>query len=69
MHTPLQSRARFRALLSASCCAALGVGLLVGAGTATATTDPAEAPSTAAAGSKVVGYFTDWGSYGRQYYV
>ncbi|MFD3500886.1 glycoside hydrolase family 18 protein [Streptomyces sp. NPDC058676] len=72
MLTPLHPRARFRALLSASCCAALGAALLAGAGTATATPDAAEAPSAGAAGpagSKVVGYFTDWGIYGRQYYV
>ncbi|WP_411148945.1 glycoside hydrolase family 18 protein [Streptomyces sp. A30] len=70
MHTPLRPRARFRALLSASCCAALGAGLLAGAGTATATEPgPAESTATGAAGSKVVGYFTDWGIYGRQYFV
>jgi chitinase len=71
MHTPLHSRARFRALLSASCCAALGAALLAGAGTATATATagPAEASSAGPAGSKVVGYFTDWGIYDRQYYV
>ncbi|MFI6935996.1 glycoside hydrolase family 18 protein [Streptomyces sp. NPDC050287] len=69
MHTPLHSRARFRALLSASCCAALGAALLAGAGTATATADTVATPSAGAAGSKVVGYFTDWGIYGRQYYV
>ncbi|WP_367324617.1 glycoside hydrolase family 18 protein [Streptomyces sp. HUAS ZL42] len=67
MHTPLRPSARSRALLSAGCCAALGAALLAGAGTATATaTEPAAAGTT---GSKVVGYFTDWGIYGRQYYV
>ncbi|MFF1444917.1 glycoside hydrolase family 18 protein [Streptomyces sp. NPDC058295] len=67
MHTPLRPRARFRTLLSAVCCAALGAALLAGAGTATAGEPrPAEARAN---GSKVVGYFTDWGIYDRQYYV
>ncbi|WP_327181955.1 glycoside hydrolase family 18 protein [Streptomyces sp. NBC_01334] len=67
MHTPLRPRARFRTLLSAVCCAALGAALLAGAGTATADEPrPAEARAN---GSKVVGYFTDWGIYDRQYYV
>ncbi|WP_030038627.1 glycosyl hydrolase family 18 protein, partial [Streptomyces resistomycificus] len=73
MHTPPRPRARLRALLSASCCAALGAGLLAGAGTATATEPgPAQASEVTEArapGSKVVGYFTDWGIYGRQYFV
>jgi len=60
----LRSRARFRALLSAVCCSVLGAGLLAGAGTATATSSTQEA-----AGSKVVGYFTEWGTYDRKYYV
>ncbi|MET8459770.1 glycoside hydrolase family 18 protein [Streptomyces parvulus] len=70
MHVPHLPRARsLRALFSALCSAALGAGLLAGAGTATATT-PAQAPATqAAAGSKVVGYFTEWGTYDRKYYV
>ncbi|MFJ9149376.1 glycoside hydrolase family 18 protein [Streptomyces sp. NPDC102270] len=64
MHLP--HRARFRALISAACCAVLGAGLLAGASSATATP---EAPHTKAAGSKVVGYFTEWGTYDRKYYV
>ncbi|MFF1599707.1 glycoside hydrolase family 18 protein [Streptomyces mirabilis] len=65
-HRP-RSRSRLRALLSAACCAALGATLLAGAGTATATT---AAPSAQqAAGSKVVGYFTEWGVYDRNYHV
>jgi len=64
MHTPDRPRTRFRALLSAACCAALGAGLLVGAGTATA-----KPSAQAAAGSKVVGYFTEWGVYDRNYHV
>ncbi|MDR6977399.1 chitinase [Streptomyces sp. 3330] len=67
MHTPPRPRARFRTLLSAACCAALVAALPVGAGTATAA-----GPRPAAAhanGSKVVGYFTDWGIYDRRYYV
>ncbi|MEV7389377.1 glycoside hydrolase family 18 protein [Streptomyces sp. NPDC091215] len=64
MHTP--HRSRFRALLSAACCAVLGAGLLAGAGSASAA-----APSApqVKAGSKVVGYFTEWGTYQRNYLV
>ncbi|MEW2614948.1 glycoside hydrolase family 18 protein [Streptomyces sp. NPDC047880] len=75
MHTP--HRSRFRTILSAACCAALGAGLLAGAGTsATAATSAQEAaaaskaaPRAEAAGSKVIGYFTEWGTYDRKYYV
>ncbi|WP_031486125.1 glycoside hydrolase family 18 protein [Streptomyces bicolor] len=70
MHTPLHSRARGRTLLAAACSAALGAGLLAGAGTATADQNgPDLDADRKAAGSKVVGYFTDWGIYDRQYYV
>ncbi|MFE9308426.1 glycoside hydrolase family 18 protein [Streptomyces sp. NPDC088353] len=66
MHTPHG----LRALLSAACTVALGAGLLAGAGTATATATPTRsAAQTAAAGSKVVGYFTEWGVYDRKYHV
>ncbi|MFD0059260.1 glycoside hydrolase family 18 protein [Streptomyces sp. NPDC127168] len=70
MHVPHLPRARsLRVLFSALCSVALGAGLLSGAGTATATPPP-QAPATqAAAGSKVVGYFTEWGTYDRKYYV
>ncbi|MYT04484.1 MULTISPECIES: glycoside hydrolase family 18 protein [Streptomyces] len=64
MHLP--HRARFRALISAACCAVLGAGLLAGANSATAA---AATPQVKAAGSKVVGYFTEWGTYDRKYYV
>jgi chitinase len=71
MLRPHSPRLPVRSLLAATCCAALGAGLLAGAGTATAT--PAQpGPRTQAPGaphSKVVGYFIDWGIYGRQYYV
>ncbi|MFH9710958.1 glycoside hydrolase family 18 protein [Streptomyces luteogriseus] len=73
MHTP--HRSRFRAIVSAACCAVLGAGLLAGAGTsATAATSAQEAAAGAkaaprAAGSKVIGYFTEWGTYDRKYYV
>ncbi|MCO4694750.1 glycoside hydrolase family 18 protein [Streptomyces sp. RO-S4] len=60
-HRPL------RALVSAACAALLGAGLLAGAGTSTATA--ATSAQEAAAGSKVVGYFTEWGTYDRKYYV
>ncbi|MFI1368546.1 glycoside hydrolase family 18 protein [Streptomyces griseochromogenes] len=66
MHTPHRPRARFRALAAAACSTVLGAGLLAGAGTATAAS-PA-APQMRA-GSKVVGYFTEWGTYDRKYYV
>ncbi|MEV5957924.1 glycoside hydrolase family 18 protein [Streptomyces sp. NPDC051987] len=64
MHTT--HRSRLRALLSAACCAVLGAGLLTGAGTASAAAPPAP---RAKAGSKVVGYFTEWGTYQRNYLV
>ncbi|MET9748744.1 MULTISPECIES: glycoside hydrolase family 18 protein [Streptomyces] len=75
MHVPHLPRVRpVRTLLSALCTAALGAGLLAGAGPATATAaapaGPADAPAAqAAAGSKVVGYFTEWGVYDRNYHV
>ncbi|MFG2214307.1 glycoside hydrolase family 18 protein [Streptomyces sp. NPDC048685] len=71
-------RARFRALAAAACTAALGATLLGVAGSASAGTPPtdtrAAAPASAgsaptAAGDKVVGYFTNWGVYGRNYHV
>ncbi|MET8591768.1 MULTISPECIES: glycoside hydrolase family 18 protein [unclassified Streptomyces] len=72
LHHP---RARFRALAAAVCIAALGATLLgaagpasAGAATATERASATEA-TTAAAGSKVVGYFTDWGVYQRNYHV
>ncbi|MGW6401758.1 glycoside hydrolase family 18 protein [Streptomyces sp. NPDC055134] len=67
MLRPHRPRASFRALLSAACCAVLGAGLLASAGTAAAQNDAA--PQQAAAGSKVVGYFTEWGVYDRNYHV
>ncbi|MFI1355778.1 glycoside hydrolase family 18 protein [Streptomyces sp. NPDC020898] len=72
MHRPHLPRVRFKALVSAACCAVLGAGLLTGAGTATAAQTASKAaskPVPKAAGSKVVGYFTDWGTYDRKYYV
>ncbi|MFG2122038.1 glycoside hydrolase family 18 protein [Streptomyces sp. NPDC048710] len=68
MHTPHRHRhrTRFRALVAAACSAALGAGLLAGAGTATAS---APVAPQLKAGSKVVGYFTEWGTYDRKYYV
>ncbi|WP_282088991.1 glycoside hydrolase family 18 protein [Streptomyces tendae] len=75
MHVPHLPRVRpIRTLFSALCTVALGAGLLAGAGPATATAEapaaPAQASATqAAAGSKVVGYFTEWGVYDRNYHV
>ncbi|MFI9153150.1 glycoside hydrolase family 18 protein [Streptomyces sp. NPDC053367] len=63
MRTPLRS------LVSALCSAVLGAGLLAGAGTATATATTTAPTAEAAAGSKVVGYFTEWGTYDRKYFV
>ncbi|MER7198438.1 chitinase [Streptomyces sp. CB01635] len=67
MLRPHRPRASFRALLSAACCAVLGAGLLASAGAAAAQNDAG--PQKAAAGSKVVGYFTEWGVYDRNYHV
>ncbi|MER5507989.1 glycoside hydrolase family 18 protein [Streptomyces sp. NPDC002766] len=64
MHVSHRPRASVRALASAACCAVLGAGLLAGAGPAAARPSAREA-----AGSKVVGYFTEWGTYDRKYYV
>ncbi|WNI33133.1 glycoside hydrolase family 18 protein [Streptomyces sp. ITFR-6] len=70
--------ARLRALAAAACTTALGAALLGVAGTGSAGAAPADvkaaAPAAApaaptAAGSKVVGYFTDWGVYDRNYHV
>jgi len=68
-------RARVRALIAAACSAVLGATLLTGAGMASAgESSPAEAPAAkpaapAAAGNKVIGYFTEWGVYDRNYHV
>ncbi|MGW2237540.1 glycoside hydrolase family 18 protein [Streptomyces sp. NPDC001759] len=64
MHVSHRPRASVRALASTACCAVLGAGLLAGAGPASARPSAREA-----AGSKVVGYFTEWGTYDRKYYV
>ncbi|MDC2961172.1 glycoside hydrolase family 18 protein [Streptomyces gilvifuscus] len=64
MHVSHRPRASVRALASTACCAVLGAGLLAGAGPASARPSAQEA-----AGSKVVGYFTEWGTYDRKYYV
>ncbi|MEV4232314.1 glycoside hydrolase family 18 protein [Streptomyces bobili] len=66
-------RSRFRAFVAVACTAVLGAGLLAGAGTATATDASATGTATesarVAAGSKVLGYFTEWGTYDRKYLV
>ncbi|MFD9793824.1 glycoside hydrolase family 18 protein [Streptomyces sp. NPDC059070] len=71
MLEPHRPRTSFvRALTAAACAGALGVTLLAATGSATASPEPAGAPARpAAAGSKVVGYFTDWGVYQRNYHV
>ncbi|KOV62807.1 glycoside hydrolase family 18 protein [Streptomyces sp. MMG1121] len=71
MHTPHRSRhrSRLRALVAAACTAVLGAGLLAGAGSATAAAPAAPASPQVQAGSKVVGYFTEWGTYDRKYYA
>ncbi|NEA19527.1 chitinase, partial [Streptomyces halstedii] len=73
-----RSRSRLRALAATACAGALGAALLGVAGTSTAGAAPvtasaatptaAEATPTAA-GGKVVGYFTNWGVYQRDYHV
>ncbi|MDI3406566.1 glycoside hydrolase family 18 protein [Streptomyces cavernicola] len=67
MLRPHRLRTRTRVLLASACCAVLGGGLLVGAGAAGAAPSPAQEKT--AAGSKVVGYFTEWGVYDRNYHV
>ncbi|MFJ9177148.1 glycoside hydrolase family 18 protein [Streptomyces sp. NPDC102360] len=67
MLRPHLPRRGLKALFSAACCAALGAGLLVGAGGASAQQQSDTEPK--AAGSKVVGYFTEWGVYDRNYHV
>ncbi|MEU7737649.1 glycosyl hydrolase family 18 protein, partial [Streptomyces griseus] len=78
MFKPHRPRARLRALAAAACTAALGATLLGVAGTspagATPVAQPAAAPAAAeaaptAAGDKVIGYFTNWGTYDRNYHV
>ncbi|MFF2412003.1 glycoside hydrolase family 18 protein [Streptomyces sp. NPDC058092] len=78
MSGPHRSRARFRALAAAACTAALGAALLGVAGAASAGAAPtttraaapaADAAAPTAAGHKVVGYFTNWGVYQRNYHV
>ncbi|HET6358009.1 glycoside hydrolase family 18 protein [Streptomyces sp.] len=64
-------RARFRALVAAACTAALGATLFTGAHFASAGESAPAAKAAAApkAGSKVIGYFTEWGVYDRNYHV
>ncbi|MFI0774099.1 glycoside hydrolase family 18 protein [Streptomyces sp. NPDC021212] len=63
-----------RTAVAALSTAVLTATLLAGAataspGTATATESPATATAPEAAGAKVVGYFTEWGIYQRNYHV
>ncbi|MFI7385844.1 glycoside hydrolase family 18 protein [Streptomyces sp. NPDC049813] len=67
MLRPHLPHTRLTSLAAAACCAVLGAGLLASAGTASAQTDTGS--RQAAAGSKVVGYFTEWGVYDRNYHV
>ncbi|MBT2394132.1 glycoside hydrolase family 18 protein [Streptomyces sp. ISL-1] len=75
MPGPHRPRARLRALVAAACTAALGATLLTGAHLASAgESAPATKTATstaapAAAGNKVIGYFTEWGVYDRNYHV
>ncbi|NEC66220.1 glycoside hydrolase family 18 protein [Streptomyces sp. SID9727] len=78
MTGPHHPGARLRALTAAACTAALGAALLGVVGTGSAGAAPAApraaAPAAApaaptAAGDKVVGYFTNWGVYQRDYHV
>ncbi|MGP3922079.1 glycoside hydrolase family 18 protein [Streptomyces sp. 8N616] len=61
---PTRTRALIAAL-AAACAAVLAATLLAGAATAGET----KAPKKAAAGNKVIGYFTEWGVYDRNYHV
>ncbi|WP_413806049.1 glycoside hydrolase family 18 protein [Streptomyces sp. OE57] len=69
---------RLSAALAAICTAVLTATLLAGSAAAgeprsadipQATAEAAETPTTKAAGNKVVGYFTEWGIYQRNYHV
>ncbi|WPB89580.1 glycoside hydrolase family 18 protein [Streptomyces malaysiensis] len=71
-------RPKLSAALAAVCTAVLTATLLAGsaaageprsAGTPQATSKAAQTPTTKAAGDKVVGYFTEWGIYQRNYHV
>ncbi|MER6504672.1 glycoside hydrolase family 18 protein, partial [Streptomyces sp. NPDC001455] len=65
-----RTRTRARAFAAAACTTALGAALLGVVGTAPADATPAApAASPPAAGDKVVGYFTNWGVYQRNYHV
>ncbi|MFE7430760.1 chitinase, partial [Streptomyces sp. NPDC057545] len=65
-----RARTRVRAFAAAACTTALGAALLGVAGTAPAGAAPAApAASPTTAGDKVVGYFTNWGVYQRDYHV
>ncbi|MET9595916.1 glycoside hydrolase family 18 protein [Streptomyces sp. NPDC006516] len=72
LHRP---RARLKALAATVCTAALGAALLGVAGTSpagaapTASTPAVSGAAPTAAGDKVVGYFTNWGVYQRDYHV
>ncbi|MFF3763794.1 glycoside hydrolase family 18 protein [Streptomyces sp. NPDC001922] len=70
MLRPNRPPARLRTLLTvlAAVCATLLAAALP-AGPAAAEQPRAAAPATAAAGSKVLGYFTNWGVYQRNYHV
>ncbi|MBA6436310.1 glycoside hydrolase family 18 protein [Streptomyces sp. GMR22] len=69
---------RLSAALAAICTAVLTATLLAGSAAAgeprsadipQATSEAAKTPTTKAAGNKVVGYFTEWGIYQRNYHV
>ncbi|WAP59505.1 glycoside hydrolase family 18 protein [Streptomyces luomodiensis] len=69
---------RLFAALAATCTAVVTATLLAGSaaagepqsvGTPTAASQAAGTPTTKAAGDKVVGYFTEWGIYQRNYHV
>ncbi|MEU4498985.1 glycoside hydrolase family 18 protein [Streptomyces sp. NBC_00210] len=62
-------RARLKALIAAACTAAIGATLFTGAHFASAAKPTAQAAAAPKAGSKVVGYFTEWGVYDRNYHV
>ncbi|MGW6459332.1 glycoside hydrolase family 18 protein [Streptomyces sp. NPDC055078] len=76
MTAPHRPRARLRALIAAACTAALGATLLTGTPTASAreSTPAAKAPPAATAPiapprDKVVGTYTNWSIYGRDFHI
>ncbi|WP_255954271.1 glycoside hydrolase family 18 protein [Streptomyces odontomachi] len=69
MLRPSLPHTRFRRLIAAACSAVLGAGLLAAGASSASAQQPDRAPAAVAAGSRVVGYYTDWSVYQRNYRV